>query len=403
MIESYEPKLEAAFELLAKIEEGGGEAYIVGGAVRDYLSGRPLGDIDIASSEPPSHIQRMFDKVIPVGIEHGTVIVRFRSVSYEVTTFRTEEGYEDYRHPDEVTFVRDIKADLARRDFTINAMAMDRFGTIIDPYNGLTAIKNRQVKAVGDPFNRFTEDPLRMMRAARFSSQLEFEVEKDTIQAISAKSSLLKYISVERIAVETLKLYQGRGYKNAIELVSNTDLITYLPIFNTIPSFSNVAPLVQLSSWPELVTYYMAYSPSFSIKEWMKRWKLSNKERRETEELNHALNEYLIKNRATPWLLYVLPEYLQEAFARVLQAKGLADESILIKLQEGCKNLPILSRRELAFQPQDLISLFADKQKGPWISEYMKEIEHQVVERHLPNDYEKIKEWALLWNPPENN
>ncbi|MGP4067834.1 CCA tRNA nucleotidyltransferase [Halobacillus sp. B29] len=403
MTESNETKLAAAFELLAKIEEGGGEAYIVGGAVRDYLSGRPLGDIDIATSEPPSHIQKMFDKVIPVGIEHGTVIVRFRSVSYEVTTFRTEEGYEDYRHPDEVTFVRDIKADLARRDFTINAMAMDRYGTIIDPYSGLAAIENRQVKAVGDPFDRFTEDPLRMMRAARFSSQLEFEVENGTRQAISAKSSLLRYISVERIAVETLKLYRGLGYKKAISMVSDTNLITYLPIFNTIASFPNVAPLVRLSSWPELVTYYLAYAPSFSIKEWMKRWKLSNKERRETEELNNALNEYLVENRVTPWLLYVLPEPLQRAFSRVLQAKGLADESILILLKEGCKNLPILSSKELAFQPQDLISLYADKPKGPWISEYMKEIEHQVVERHLPNDYEKIKEWALLWNPPENN
>ncbi|MGP4075302.1 CCA tRNA nucleotidyltransferase [Halobacillus sp. K22] len=403
MTETNEAKLVTAFELIKKIEDEGGEAYIVGGAVRDYLSGRPLGDIDIATSEPPEHIQRVFDKVIPVGIEHGTVIVRYRSVSYEVTTFRTEEGYEDYRHPDEVTFVRDIKEDLARRDFTINAMAMDRHGNIIDPYSGRAAIENRQVKAVGDPFDRFTEDPLRMMRAARFASQLEFEVEKETRRAILAKSDLLGHISMERIAVETLKLYRGRGYKKAVSLVWHTNLIAYLPIFNTMTSFLNTVPLVRLFSWPELITYYLAYAPSYSIKEWMKGWKLSNKERRETENLNIALHEYLVENRLTSWILYVLPESLHHAFSRVLQARGLADESILFQIGEGYERLPIHSNRDLEFQPQDLIFLYPHHHKGPWISEYMKQIEYQVVEEQLSNEYEKIKEWVLQWNPPENN
>lgn len=273
-----DPLFEQAFEVMRKIEEAGGEAYIAGGAVRDYVSGRAVGDIDIASSLPPSRIQEIFEKVIPVGIEHGTVIVRHRSVSYEVTTFRTESGYEDYRHPDEVTFVSDIRTDLARRDFTMNAMAMDRHGKIIDPFNGKEAIQLQQIEAVGDPCDRFQEDPLRMMRAVRFSSQLCFEVAGKTKEALVQQAPLLANISMERIADETRKAFAGNGVRKAVELLDKTGLLQQLPSLNE-TGIQRTPPLGPLKTWPEIVSFLWLKDPSFSVSPFLKTWKRSNQEK----------------------------------------------------------------------------------------------------------------------------
>lgn len=392
----------AAFEIIDKIEEAGGEAYIVGGSVRDYLSNRPVGDIDIATSETPQRIQEIFEKVIPVGIEHGTVIVRHRSCSYEVTTYRTEEGYEDFRRPDDVTFVRDIKLDLARRDFTMNAIAMDRHGNLVDPYHGREAIERKEVIAVGNPVERFREDPLRMMRAIRFASQLSFHIEEKTKEALLKESKLLAHISIERIAIEMEKLYAGVDYKLGIKLLEETGLRHQLPIL----SESNITkdiPRFPLSHWHEIIPYYVMQHSFLSIHTFIKSWKLSNATRRKAEHLIKALRMYDEHQSVTPWLVYQLPEELYESFTNIHIAIGVHEESLTNRLYTIKRSLPIQAPQDLAFQAKDLISIFSERKKGAWISEVMSEVEFYVVSGKVTNDYEKIKEWVIKWNPPANS
>ena len=180
-----------ALPVLDIFEKNGFEAYFVGGSVRDALLHKPINDIDIATSAFPEEVKSIFKKTIDVGIQHGTVVVLFQNEPYEVTTFRTESGYQDYRRPDQVTFVRSLEEDLKRRDFTINAFAMDQKGIIKDFFQGLQDLEKKIIRAVGDPYERFHEDALRIMRAIRFQSQLNFDIEEQTFQAVVESASLL--------------------------------------------------------------------------------------------------------------------------------------------------------------------------------------------------------------------
>ena len=155
--------------------------YLVGGAVRDYLLSKPSHDFDFTTDARPEEIKDMFRHTIDTGIKHGTVTVLFKGESFEITTFRTEGDYSDSRHPDSVTFVRSLSEDLKRRDFTINAFACDlSSGEIIDQHGGFEDLNNGVIRAIGNPYERFKEDALRIMRAARFSSKLGFQIEEKT-------------------------------------------------------------------------------------------------------------------------------------------------------------------------------------------------------------------------------
>ena len=186
-----QPDFKAAIPILKKIEAAGYEAYFVGGSVRDAILGLPIHDVDIASSAYPAEIKRIFKRTADTGIEHGTVMVLDHGTGYEVTTFRTESRYQDFRRPDHVTFVRSLAEDLKRRDFTINALAVRHDGTIIDLFDGLKDLQHHQLRAVGNPHERFHEDALRMMRAVRFESQLGFGIEPATKAAIADNAKLL--------------------------------------------------------------------------------------------------------------------------------------------------------------------------------------------------------------------
>lgn len=174
-----------ALPVLEEIEQAGFEAYFVGGSVRDHILGLPIHDVDIATSAYPEEIKKIFKRTIDTGIQHGTVTVLLNDSSYEITTFRTESGYQDYRRPDKVTFVRSLADDLKRRDFTINALAVDLNGNVIDKFDGLQDLDKKIIRAVGRAEARFHEDALRMMRAVRFQAQLDFQIEVQTAQAIA--------------------------------------------------------------------------------------------------------------------------------------------------------------------------------------------------------------------------
>ena len=171
----------------AVFQDNGFEAHLVGGAVRDMIRGKAASDWDLATNAPPQQVAKMFRRVIPTGIAHGTVTVLFQGHSVEVTTYRTEADYSDGRHPDSVNYAATIQEDLSRRDFTMNAMAASLDdGSIVDPFGGQDDIQNKIIRTVGNPLDRFDEDGLRPVRAIRFATQLGFTIDEATMAAIPA-------------------------------------------------------------------------------------------------------------------------------------------------------------------------------------------------------------------------
>ena len=199
---------EGAAELLDTLHRAGYAAYVVGGCVRDSLLGLTPHDWDLCTSALPQQVMELFgaQRCIPTGLQHGTVTVKQSGALYEITTFRTEGAYTDGRHPDEVHFVPDVREDLARRDFTINAMAYNEKEGLVDPFGGQADLQSGVLRAVGVPRQRFTEDALRILRLHRFAARFGFAIDPPTAQAAQELCAHLDCVSVERIEEELAKL-----------------------------------------------------------------------------------------------------------------------------------------------------------------------------------------------------
>jgi tRNA nucleotidyltransferase (CCA-adding enzyme) len=204
----------------------GFSCYLVGGAVRNLVAGQKPNDYDFATNALPEDVMRIFRKVIPTGIKHGTVTVLFKGEQYEVTTFRIDADYSDGRRPDAVTYTPDILQDLSRRDFTINAMAVElTSGNLVDPHDGRGDIKRKLIRAIGDPESRFREDGLRLMRACRFTSQLGFSLEEKTRNALSRSKGQLFSVSPERIRDELVKILSSRLPSVAFRVMEESGIL----------------------------------------------------------------------------------------------------------------------------------------------------------------------------------
>lgn len=216
--------------IIDRLEAKGHVASVVGGCVRDFLLSRPVNDYDLTTSATPTQIKAAFSdfNTVDTGIKHGTVTVVIDKRCYEITTYRTDGDYKDNRHPETVNFTSSLEEDLARRDFTVNAIAYNPTVGYTDPFGGMADLEGRLIRAVGDPEKRFDEDGLRIMRAIRFSSVLGFSIEEDTARAIHGKRELLRNIARERLNVEWRKLMSGEG---AYEILSEySDVIAvFLP------------------------------------------------------------------------------------------------------------------------------------------------------------------------------
>ncbi|MCP4198916.1 MAG: CCA tRNA nucleotidyltransferase [Proteobacteria bacterium] len=223
------------------IASAGEQAYIVGGAMRDMLTGRQVVDFDLATTASPDTVTKLFKKVIPTGIKHGTVTVIVNTLQFEVTTLRGEGTYSDGRRPDHVEFLKDIDADLARRDFTINAIAWDPIEKILhDPFGGSKDLESRVLRAVGDPTERFAEDGLRVLRAARFAATLEFDVDQDTLLAMSRAAPALTKVSNERKKDELVKLLKARRPSLGLRTMHQADVIKFvLPDLHQVVAMDN--------------------------------------------------------------------------------------------------------------------------------------------------------------------
>ncbi|WP_409346638.1 CCA tRNA nucleotidyltransferase [Paenibacillus sp. MBLB4367] len=227
-----------AYAVIARLEEEGYEAYLVGGCVRDMLMNRPVKDYDVATSALPEQVIASFARTIPTGLKHGTITVVIQGTPVEVTTFRTESKYEDHRRPASVTFVPNLREDLQRRDFTINAIAMDRNDRLIDPFEGRQDIGRKTIRCVGDAWERFEEDALRMLRCLRFASNYGFAIDDATWQALLAKAPLLRHIAMERVEAELTKMIAGADPLRAVRLLQRSGLLRHTKV-----------PLGPLADW----------------------------------------------------------------------------------------------------------------------------------------------------------
>jgi tRNA nucleotidyltransferase (CCA-adding enzyme) len=219
-------------EILKTLNQAGFEAFAVGGCVRDLLLKKEPNDWDITTNAKPNEIEKLFDKTFKVN-KFGTVTVQTKSKKQnlkevEITTFRTEEKYTDKRHPDKVKWAKTIEEDLKRRDFTINALALDFKGEVVDYFEGKKDLKDKLIRAVGNPEKRFKEDALRLIRAVRFAVNLDFEIEKETKKALKKLAGLLEFISDERIRDEFVKIIMAKRAAQGIEILRENNLLQYI-------------------------------------------------------------------------------------------------------------------------------------------------------------------------------
>ncbi|EAC9023165.1 CCA tRNA nucleotidyltransferase [Listeria monocytogenes] len=380
-----------ALPVLQKLTTAGFEAYFVGGSVRDYLLNRTISDVDIATSAFPEEVKEIFQTSYDTGIAHGTVTVRENNEFYEVTTFRTEGTYEDFRRPSEVTFIRSLEEDLKRRDFTMNAIAMDEHFALQDPFSGQLAIQNKEIKAVGKASERFHEDALRMMRAVRFLSQLDFELDKETEKALESQIELLQHTSVERITVEWLKMMKGKAAKRAIELLLKVKMETYLPglkdeksALSEFASWDWEKRTTEESIWLGLV---VAVKPN-NVNAFLKAWKLPNK----TIQLVNKAYQYALNMKET-WLTEELYHAGKAVFSLVNELNVIrGQENNQHKVSQAYEALPIHSKKDLAITGADLLK-WSRESAGPWVKETLDKVECGVLSNEINNEKIQIKRW----------
>ncbi|MEC1179076.1 CCA tRNA nucleotidyltransferase [Metasolibacillus meyeri] len=374
---------EAAKRVIEKIEQAGFEAVFVGGVVRDFIIGKPNNDVDVATSALPAEVKAIFQYTIDVGIEHGTVLVLDEGEPIEVTTYRTDGLYTDHRRPDEVTFVRTLKEDLARRDFTMNAMAMTRTGTIIDLYNGQEDIQKKVIRAVGYAEQRFQEDALRMIRAIRFSAQLGFTIEFETMSAIKTLAEQIQYVAKERVHAEFNKMWVSRFPAQGMAMLEQTTLSQYLQgsfIAEDWHNFQTTNPLV---GW----AYFYVLNeqePFFSY------YKCSNKEKVFAKQVAEAYSKLQEDWQVHDYFYYEL-DVLETAF-RIAEWRRQAVAFSVHEIAARKAVLPIATIQQLAISGRDLME-WAQTKGGAWLKEALHAALLAVLTKQVENNKEQLKEW----------
>ena len=385
-IEHWPQQLRAAVPVLERINQAGFEVYFVGGCVRDTLLQRPLHDVDLATSAYPQEIKQIFPQTIDTGIEHGTVTVIYQKKAYEITTFRTESGYQDYRRPDKVEFVRSLKEDLKRRDFTINALAMNAQGEIIDLFAGMADLQQRQIRAVGVAADRFHEDALRMLRAVRFQAQLNFTIEKQTLAGIQTNAALLSHIATERIREEFIKLMEGCNRQAGLTSLYQTQLYRFCPglatyDFPKILQFAAGQITDEATVWSFLA--YLGQLKRAQVRPFLRQWKVANNNIKLAQAAIELLNNYQGSN----WQLYIAGQAATAIAAQVLRLT--CQQELAEQLIEQYQDLPLKSPHQLAINGQQIMQVL-NLSPGPQIGQYLKQIQQAIVAGQLVNDYQTI-------------
>ncbi|MBL0313871.1 MAG: HD domain-containing protein [Holophagaceae bacterium] len=436
------------------------ELVVVGGWVRDHLLGRDAGDMDLATALMPEEVMRRAKaaglKTVPTGLQHGTVTVISKGQGFEITTFRGDGDYRDGRHPECVHLGVSLQEDLARRDFTINAMALpvefykcgETLGRVIDPFGGESDIERRLIRAVGDPLKRFAEDGLRPLRACRFASQLGFNIEEKTLSAISQRLDVSAKVSVERVFVELTKLLCGLEPKGGLQLLADSGLLDLwtpelrpmigceqtrhhrFPVWEHTLEAVAFAPPEPALRWAALL--HDVGKPATRTIDETGSVHFYGHEARSLEitlaiflrlKVGHAFTREvlaLVRHHGT----HPLEEWSDAACRRFLRkltedglpleewgrfriadqlAKGFDEASNLLQHQRVMERMmrlaeakPPLSPNALALDGKALIQL-AEKQGGPWLGSLQKHLLDVVIEDPARNTPEELKRCAVDW------
>ncbi len=395
---------EQALFLLQRLEDNGFEAYFVGGCVRDWLLDRPVHDIDICTNAQPCDTMRIFPDHIPTGLKHGTITVKQGPFLYEVTTYRVEGGYTDHRRPSEVTFVSALEQDLARRDFTINALAMDKLDRLIDPFHGQADLDNRLIRAVGDPVQRFSEDALRIVRAVRFAAQLNFSIEEKTVQALAITAPNLVHIAVERIRDELGKLLDCEHPEIGCKWISATDVLRAFPLLAQAFAHGSEQSwrLAKLGSLPQKWAMLL-YAAGYSVEQGRAVGELLRLSKRETDAIERFL--CVVNDLAPQWdrpeRVDWAPLLLRFGFDSckeidtLLQAIWFRERTreSSQSLVDTYDRMPVRSLKDLAVTGRD-VQEYCQRPPGAWISSLLQYLLEQTALFGLANEREVLLEAA---------
>ncbi|HCV0579088.1 TPA: CCA tRNA nucleotidyltransferase [Staphylococcus aureus] len=388
---------EQARPILEQIQDNSFEAYYVGGSVRDYVMGRNIHDIDITTSATPDEIESIFSHTIPVGKEHGTINVVFNDENYEVTTFRAEEDYVDHRRPSGVTFVRDLYEDLQRRDFTMNAIAMDTAYKLYDYFDGQQDINNRIIRTVGIAEERFQEDALRMIRCLRFQSQLSFDIAMETFEAMRTQMADIKFLSIERIVIELTKLMRGINVEESFNHLKSLKAFNYMPYFEQLDMNQiNVTEPIDLELLIAIV------SVKFDINYSLKPLKLSNRQVKDINQyiqIMNALPSIITKEQLKMFVYDYDTNLIKNVMvaADVLKANDIqGHEPLIVNLQtidETLHRLPMHNRKDMMVNGGVLMAHLNAK-SGPWLKDVLRQIEIAIVTGKVSNEETEILKWV---------
>ena len=366
--------------VLKKLCESGYEAYFIGGMVRDQWLGRPIYDIDITTSAKPDVVQSLFEQTLDIGKAHGTITVMIEKLPIEVTTYRVESDYSDYRHPNQLAFTTSLYEDLLRRDFTINAIAKNLEGQLYDPLNGLEDLKHKRLRAVGQASLRFKEDPLRMLRALRFVSKLEFQLEKETYLGIQEQRHLLKHLAKERVKKELTGLMEGPARNQGLTYGFTTGVFEEFEDFSHLKKYETYSfkPLDQ-----GLDYFVLAGLETKDIQAFLNRWPLSKEEKK----LIKLMKELVEAPKCQAYIQYRFGMKAAHLYHRV--TAFLQQE---VNAFVPCE-LVIRSRKDLDIRAAEVLQL-SSRPKGPWLGQLLEQIEFEVITGQLMNEKLAILEFV---------
>ena len=393
-----------AKKILERLEVHGFQAYFVGGFVRDKLLNREVNDIDIATDAAPAQVCEIFAKTIPTGIKHGTVTVILSEIPYEVTTFRSEGKYLDHRRPSEVTYVETIEEDLSRRDFTINAIAMDLAGKIIDPYTGQVALQERIIAAVGSPDERFSEDPLRMLRAIRFAAQLDFFIAEPTWRSIIDNGEQLQNVAIERVKLELDKIMLSKNPERGIQLLFESKLISFIKGLSStgLPALDYQEIIMNIRRTDDVILRWFSLLAQLEAAERSKVLKLLRFTKVEVEQFKKLTRVLDILQEGSSTVILkkaLLAANLDFCLKAITFLRIIGDinqeeyQELATNLHTLDRSLPVRSITDLAIDGRELIEYFAVS-GGPWVKEVLEELLKRVIFFDLPNEQKELLKYA---------
>lgn len=384
-------EFQEALPILNKLQSAGYEAYFVGGSVRDAILGRPIHDVDIATSAYPEETKSVFPRTIDVGIEHGTVLVLHQQHEYEITTFRTEDVYVDFRRPSQVSFVRSLEEDLKRRDFTVNAFALNQDGEVIDKFAGLADLEHHVLRAVGLAKERFNEDALRIMRGFRFAATLDFDIEAETFRAMRETAPLLEKISVERIFVEFDKLLMSSFWRKGLQKLIEAEAYDFLPEMkkrgDALSSLlARLADDFCFQRSEQAWAMLLIAMETKDVRAFLRKWKTSNDFQKTVSQL---VEVYQIREHGSvdKWFCYKYGLDNLLLVEELRQAQGLSTENEELKVLDA--SLQIHDKHEIVVNGATLMQEFGIK-PGPQLGKILTTVEEAVVLGQVENQTEAI-------------